>query len=89
MASPLLMESTSISVPTAVLLSKNASDTTQFHHINTQNTLKDITNLIQREQLLSNQAAIFPWNRAKTHIYTHIHTLWDIALAHVFDYTGS
>ena len=70
-------------------LIKSATGTTQFNHINNQNTLKDITNLFQREQLLSNHAAVFPWNGEKTHIYTQIYTLWDIALAHVLDYTGS
>jgi hypothetical protein len=72
-----------------ILFSKNASDTTQFHHINNQNTLKDITSLSQRVKLLSNHAAVFPWNGEKTHIYTQSYTLWDIALADVFDYTGS
>ena len=72
-----------------ILFSNNASGTTQFHHINNQNTLKDITRLFHREQLLSNQAAIFPWKGEKTHIYTQSYTLWDIALACVFDYTGS
>ena len=68
---------------------KSATGTTQFHHINNQNTLKDITSLFHREQLRSNHAAIFPWKGEKTQSYTQIHTLWDIALAHVFDYTGS
>ena len=68
---------------------KSATGTTQFYHINGQNTLKDITSLLQREQLLSNHAAIFPWNGENTQSYTQIYTLWDIALACVFDYTGS
>jgi len=44
---------------------------------------------LQREQLLSNHAVVFPWNGENAKSYTQIHTLWDIALAHVFDYTGS
>ena len=54
---------------------KSATGTTQFNHINTQNTLKDITSLFQREQLLSNHAAVFLWNGEKTHIYTQSYTL--------------
>jgi hypothetical protein len=72
-----------------ILFSKNASGTTQFHHTSDQNTLKDITNLFQQEQLLSKHAAVFPWNGEETQSYTQSYTLWDIALAHVFDYTGS
>ena len=70
-------------------LIKSASGTTQCNHINSQNTLKDITNLFQREQLLYNHSAVFPWIGENTQMYTQIYTLWDIALAHVFDYTGS
>ena len=73
----------------SILFIKSASGTTQCNHINSQNTLKDITSLFQREQLLYNHAAVFPWNGEDTHMYTQIYTLWDIALAHVFDYTGS
>jgi hypothetical protein len=73
----------------SILFSKNASGTTQFNHTSDQNTLKDITNLFQREKLLYNHSAVFPWNGENTQIYTHIYTLWDIALAHVLDYTGS
>ena len=68
---------------------KSASGTSQFYHSNYQTSLKDITSLFHREQLLSNHAAVFPWNGEETHIYTQIYTLWDIALAYVFDYTGS
>ena len=70
-------------------LIKSASGTSQFHHTSGQITLKEITSLFQREQLLYNHAAVFPWNGEDTHIYTQSYTLWDIALAHVFDYTGS
>ena len=47
---------------------KSASGTTQCNHISDQITLKDITNLFQREKLLSNHAAVFPWNGEDTHM---------------------
>ena len=72
-----------------IFFSKNASGTTQFNHTSDQNTLKDITSFFQREQIRSNHAAVFPWKGEETHIYTQSYTQWDIALAHVFDYTGS
>ena len=56
-----------------ILFSKNASGTTQFHHTSDQNTLKDITNLFQREQLLSNHAAVFLGNGEDPNLYPKLY----------------
>jgi hypothetical protein len=59
----------------SILFIKSASGTSQLYHNN-----------------YNYFTSIQPFSLGKSRtlqIYPHIYTLWDMALAHIFDYTGS